>query len=391
MKIGILTFHSQLNYGGVLQCWALKEALKGMGHNVVVIDRWLDERNVLLKGVFAHFSLRQWLGVMVRGLLGCGHLSFLLRRIRTMRFVKKLGLTSYSFCDWKDAPKDLGVECIVVGSDQVWHGGDWGNPLPYLLDGAPSLPAIAYAASFGMKELPQEIDYCSGFRRFKAISVRELEGIDLVEGTGYENVVQHVVDPTLLLVSEQWRRMGNWRKVPRRVVCYFLSEDVEKAIQILEPWARKKNYSVEILCDERKGAVPRSFREFGVRLNRMFCSCLPVHRTHLRTSYGPIEFVRAFAQAEMVITDSFHAVMFASIYGCNLRFLKPMTEFRKRMFSRVEEFARDLIVGDLFVENLSAALFSFDKGVDITFRQDIIARSRKESARWLMKALEACK
>ena len=31
MKIGILTFHSQLNYGGVLQCWALKTVLEGMG------------------------------------------------------------------------------------------------------------------------------------------------------------------------------------------------------------------------------------------------------------------------------------------------------------------------------------------------------------------------
>ena len=27
MKLGILTFHSQLNYGGVLQCWALVQAL----------------------------------------------------------------------------------------------------------------------------------------------------------------------------------------------------------------------------------------------------------------------------------------------------------------------------------------------------------------------------
>ena len=27
MKIGILTFHSQLNYGGVLQCWALQTVL----------------------------------------------------------------------------------------------------------------------------------------------------------------------------------------------------------------------------------------------------------------------------------------------------------------------------------------------------------------------------
>lgn len=35
MKLGIHTFHSQLNYGVVLQCWTLKTALEGMGHEVV--------------------------------------------------------------------------------------------------------------------------------------------------------------------------------------------------------------------------------------------------------------------------------------------------------------------------------------------------------------------
>ena len=37
MKLGILTFHSQLNYGGVLQCWALQTALEKLGHEVVPI------------------------------------------------------------------------------------------------------------------------------------------------------------------------------------------------------------------------------------------------------------------------------------------------------------------------------------------------------------------
>ena len=38
MKIGILTFHRAINYGAVLQCYALSECLKRMGHDAVVID-----------------------------------------------------------------------------------------------------------------------------------------------------------------------------------------------------------------------------------------------------------------------------------------------------------------------------------------------------------------
>ena len=38
MKIGIITFHRAHNYGAVLQCYALQEVLKEMGHNTYVID-----------------------------------------------------------------------------------------------------------------------------------------------------------------------------------------------------------------------------------------------------------------------------------------------------------------------------------------------------------------
>ena len=46
MKIGILTFHRAHNYGAVLQCYALQEILKRMGHQVYVIDYrqpWIED------------------------------------------------------------------------------------------------------------------------------------------------------------------------------------------------------------------------------------------------------------------------------------------------------------------------------------------------------------
>lgn len=38
MRVGLLTLHSQLNYGGVLQAWAGQCALEGLGHEVCVLD-----------------------------------------------------------------------------------------------------------------------------------------------------------------------------------------------------------------------------------------------------------------------------------------------------------------------------------------------------------------
>ena len=102
MKLGILTFHSQLNYGGVLQCWALKTALEGMGHEVVVVDRWLDEKNATLRREFAWLRWKGWVKLGIRGLLGCGDFGRLLRTIRTIRFVRGLPLTSEHFYNWSE-------------------------------------------------------------------------------------------------------------------------------------------------------------------------------------------------------------------------------------------------------------------------------------------------
>lgn len=66
MKIGILTFHSQLNYGGVLQCWALKTALEGMGHEVVV-DRWHFPDNRMMRQEFATLTFKGWVKLLIRG------------------------------------------------------------------------------------------------------------------------------------------------------------------------------------------------------------------------------------------------------------------------------------------------------------------------------------
>ena len=38
MMIGILTFHKSVNYGSVLQCWALQRALTLEGYTPQIID-----------------------------------------------------------------------------------------------------------------------------------------------------------------------------------------------------------------------------------------------------------------------------------------------------------------------------------------------------------------
>lgn len=386
MKIGILTFHSQLNYGGVLQAYAMQMALQEMGHEAVVIDRWLDEHNGHLFGPFLN-NWKGWLKYTIKCCFGMLSPKSLVRHLNTIRFVRnQLNLTPYHFYEWKDAPKELGVDVILVGSDQVWNG-IFGRPRPYLLEGAPRVPAIAYAASFGMRTLPEELipAYRDGFQRFKAISVREAEGIGLVESQGA--TATHMVDPTLLLEPSIWKtKVKRSAKQKRTLVCYLLSEEVEALYPQLYAFAKAQHCKVKVLVNLYALPFPKTVSQIIQRVKRMARNIFsPVK---LELAAGPQEFLNAFANATWVLSDSFHAVMFSSIFGKNVRILRPKNEFRQKMFARIEEFAKSGVAsGNLIAEDVPSALASFANDEPLQFNQEVIAQRRTESKAWLENAL----
>lgn len=214
MKIGILTLHSQINYGGVLQAYALQKYLRSNGYDVEVIDYWLTPANGHLYGFWLSES-KTFLARVVRFPYWCIRDGFvwaeIRRRRRTMRFLReRLKLSSQAYKILDDLKKVSGYDIVIVGSDQIWHPVNISVPNPFLLDwlkpkgGVPQ--KIAYAASFGVNEIPSDrtLEYCEGLKSFTAIGVREEEGRRLVQQ----------LSGRMLLVS--WilryccRRMNGW-------------------------------------------------------------------------------------------------------------------------------------------------------------------------------------
>lgn len=409
MKIGILTFHSQLNYGGVLQCWALQTALEKMGHKVVVIDRWLTPDNWHLERGYNHKGRKWWLRFWPRALLGLGDIRFWLRVRRTKRFIRRnLHLTPYHFVDWKNAPCDLGVDMIVVGSDQVWRCWLSQDVRPYLLEGTPVVRAIAYAASLGMEHLPEHLGdattewgrlpaepvFKAGLARFGAISCREAAGVRICNELGF--AAQHVVDPVLLLSRMEWLHLaGLSRQLPsrrhrrrRKLVCYFLGENLNAALQVLNDFARKNYVTVDVLVnDQRKEdflPAPMSPQAAKCWIKGLFRHFAHVH---VRESYGPGEFVQAHAVADSVLTDSFHSLMFSIIFGKDVRVLAPASGVRRSMFSRIEEFASHMSCPIVSL-NIQSALSSFTEDGPIPeIDNNWLDQRRKESLAFLCRGL----
>ena len=384
-----------------MQCVALKSTLEYMGHSVEVFHRstpWFDSTYY---GPYSNWGKRQWLKFTLRSLLGLGDFKKWLRYYRTRKFIdNNLSLMPWKLRTWEDAPKNLNLDLIIVGSDMVWHCGDWGNPSPYLLEGAPDIPAIAYSASFGMKELPGNIDkgafigndiyarYCKGLSKFSAISCRESEGVRLCNLLGFS--ATHVVDPSLLPDFGLHQRQTD----SKLLVAYLLthsSSELLSHVSKLETFARIHGLKVLVFIREGfsqrlpSSPVPISPRR-GVRwLSDLWHQAMS--HTEIMVDAGPAEFHLAMKKARWVVTDSFHGLMFAMRNNCDIRILNPTNAERSNIFSRIWEFAEH-IRGPLLADGMEAALDSIEKKESVEFDYEWLNQWRKESRTWLENAVK---
>lgn len=368
MKIGILTFHSQLNYGGVLQCWALQTVLEQLGHEVVVVDREFEHQIRSYMGVFKGWGVKHWVKFVV-GLLrrSPGYLR-VLRYLRTVHFARsKLHLTPYSFKYWKNAPSNLGIDLIVVGSDQVWNAV-WNDLDVYTLKNAPDVPAIGYAISLGMTSLPSDSIqmYAVAAKRFSSISVRETESILLLQSVGIKST--HVSDPTLLVSYPDVKRSTNGG-----LVCYFIDSGLlnQANIDLLDGFRHKSGVLVQMFTQK----LPQSaINSKGIRM---------------RYSAGPLEFLKAIATARYVVSDSFHALMFACVFGKPISLVHPGESQRKHMFSRICEFSGSYVKGKCIYKNLNEVLDSISASDTIEYDYPAIEIFKTSSLKWLEQSIES--
>lgn len=301
MRIGILTLPLHTNYGGILQAYALQTVLERMGHEVRVINKsnyylplwkipFVYAKRILknLNGDrFPIFYEQQILKEIP--IIGQYTNEFIDKYIHT------LDVKNYSYL------KESDFDAIVVGSDQVWRPKYFGKIEDAYLDFAKTwnIKRIAYAASFGTDKWEYSVrktkKCCKLVRKFDAVSVREISGIDLCKDY-FGITVEHVLDPTMLLSKDDYIQFFNINKIPKsngNLLSYILDETLEKQLLIDE-------------IAENKGLIP-----FRVNSKVEDRSAPLAERIQ-----PPVEqWIRGFYDAEFIVTDSFHACVFSIIFN----------------------------------------------------------------------------
>jgi coenzyme F420-reducing hydrogenase beta subunit len=341
-RVGILTLLNQLNYGGVLQAFALQRALLSRGVDTELVDYWLAPRNEQLWGYYLDPSRPLFKRVLraARHALKRGAYYIwadIARRRKTVRFLRER--VRLSPRPYRSADELRGLAryaTLIVGSDQVWNYQWHGRPNPFLLTQAgAAVRRVSYAASFGFGELPPEhlAEYREALGKFDSLSVREHEGVGLVRAwTGRE--AQWVLDPTLLLPEAEWRALlGDPPPGGPYVFCYWLG-DLRACLKMLRALPRPGGEKVRLHIPLQQLYGRRKPADWLLRLQLL---ALPFVR--LCCAAGPLEYVSGIAHAQGVVSDSFHALMFACQFRKPVKIFVNTAAQRARMSARMTDFA----------------------------------------------------
>ena len=289
MNLGIITFHRALNYGAVLQAYALQHFLTEIGIDSRVIDYRCEEIEYFYKSIKANpiKNTKQFLKEC------CFYTCNKIKRKKFMNFLNaNLLLTKKIYAKEDMLNLNTLFDCFITGSDQVWNNRWAGLDGAFFLNFAESKKKNSYAASFGFSSVPQEYEerYRKYLADFNFISVRELDGVEIVKNLTGKNAVVSI-DPTCLVSREEWTRVAKLPKEKDYVLLYLLEQS-----SYLESVAKE--------LAERKGKkVIKIVDGFKRKKDIKNCGFL-----------GPDEFLGLFHNASYVVTNSFHGLMFSVIF-----------------------------------------------------------------------------
>ena len=284
-KVGILTLHYGINYGGVLQTYATKETLKQLGYDPVILDRLPNtfSRKYPLTRKYAHpFTQR----------------AFYQFRKYELQPISRPIFTS----DELTALLKEDYYGIVIGSDQVWRKEVFSVDGDYYMIHQQDLPIrkVAYSASTGVahwqydEKETQQIK--QALSKFDGLSVREAESVPVFkEHCGLD--VKNILDPTLLAAPEIYTPLCKKAKLSGKgkLVTYMLDWTPEKIRIVLEA-AKQTGLDVQHILPEVK-------KRRGL-LSRIVTQDPSVY-----------DWVNQIATADFVVTDSFHGMAFSTIFN----------------------------------------------------------------------------
>lgn len=386
MKVGIITFQLAWNCGAVLQCFALQEYLKGLGHEVQIINYKPDYKLYKYKKYCNPFLMAQkevtseqsfmenskrFSKRFARTLLNYKSGSEHIRQWKGFgEFCEKyLNLTEeyHNIEELKANPPICDV--YISGSDQLWNPKLTNNDLDraYFLDfGSNQIKKLTYAISAceldyekyasQMQGLIDNIDY---------LSLREKEGKTELEQLS-KREVSICPDPTFLPNRHVYEKIqvSNVQNVHDYILVYALEDSNKNGNSFFDKvlYASKTlGKGILVICGPRNWPYPV---------------------TQIR-GVTPEEFLYYIKNASYIISNSFHATVFSILYHKRFSTLG----FKNRN-TRMAELLKTLGLSSHMVETAEEIVESLREEINYIEVESRIAEMQTRGTRYLFEAMK---
>ena len=306
-RIGIIThYYHTLNYGGVLQAYALCKFLNKNGYcaEQICFDYSNGLSAVELKGKPFHkililISINVYY-IVLNWIKNIRNWSVRYKRKKSFySFENEMIPHSSRVYKWNQIDKCVvNYDCFICGSDLVWSAPLLRSWDPFFLGCVKGKKKISYAASLGKNQLTY--DEIESFRKklhdFSSVSVREKKSIDLLYGVS-PVAPKLVVDPVFLLDRNDWQDVCEIKPCNNPyVLCFFIGSGDSKR-SIVSEYCQKENLRL-VMIPHLDGFCAS---DIGFGDEQI---CAPT----------PLQFVELIANADIIFTDSFHVIAFSIIF-----------------------------------------------------------------------------
>ena len=369
MKVSVITVLDNTNYGTYLQALATGMAIRRCGHEAEIVHytRECMTPKGLSRTILKERGLLRWIN---RCVLKSSKKTFELRD-KDYAFLRTYFPITDEYVGFEslkaNPPK---ADVYLTGSDQVWNSVyNRGVDHSFYLDFAPvGKKRVAYAASIGMQEFPDEEkkEIIALLKKYHTITVRESSAVKLLADIGVDSKM--VLDPTLLLDKDEWADVA--KRYP---------------FDLKEPYLL--TYSVEYGNENKyiKHYAQIIARKNGLKI---------YHVTYSEKARGdyydkvfslatPDIFLNLMLNASYIVVSSFHGTAFS------VNFNKPfITVSPKRFNSRVDSLLKLTGLESRLVTDESANIDVLGN-IDYTIVNERLNKERVSSMRLLKQMLSA--